>query len=387
VTIYDRNALTWGSDDKKVCAFMSEKDPSVMSFSKNVGAIVKTKGNTALNVNLLSAMAMHQALLLYGLAYVPDPKTPYASKTNESVDLLQYPRQTFEYRSGDCDDLTILFCSLLEAIGIETAAITVPGHIFMAFAVGVSPDEVRKTYLHPDDFIFSDGKSWIPVEITERTGGFLLAWQEGAQEWRENVARQQANFILVHDGWNTYQPVGLPGLGQGITVPAAADIAKSFQAEMERFVDNEISLRAAKIQADIKKAETAKLDNSLGVLYGRYGLMDRAENAFQRALGKEEYVPTLLNLANIAFSKKEMDKALGFCDRASKNAPDSPQVLLAVARVNHAMENYGSVSKAYARLKALDPVLAEQFAYLDLRGSDAQKAADVSNAGVLVWAE
>jgi transglutaminase-like putative cysteine protease len=35
------------------------------------------------------------------------------------------------YRAGDCDDLSILYCSLLEAIGIRTAFVTIPGHIFM----------------------------------------------------------------------------------------------------------------------------------------------------------------------------------------------------------------------------------------------------------------
>jgi tetratricopeptide (TPR) repeat protein len=387
--IYDRNAITW-NDDRKVAAFVSDKDPAVLSFSKNVSAIVKTRGNTALNGSLQQVMAMHQALQLFGLAYVPDPKNPYseASKSAQAVDFLQFPRQTFEYKSGDCDDLTILYCSLMEAVGIETAAITIPGHIFMAFAIDTSPDEVRKAYLHPDDFIFMDGRSWIPVEVTERSAGFLKAWQEGAQEWRENSARQQADFIPIRTAWQTYTPVGLTGVGQGVTIPPSADVAKAFQTEIGKFVDNETSARVAKIQADIKKGETAKLDNSLGVLYARYGLFDRAEPAFQKSLAKEEYVPALLNLSSIAFSQKEYEKAASYADRASKKAPDNPQALLAVARVNHAMENYGSVSKAYSRLKQLDPDLASQFSYLDLRGTDAQKAADISNAsGVIVWSD
>ncbi len=38
---------------------------------------------------------------------------------------------------GDCDDLSILVCSLFEAVAIDTAFITVPGHIFMAFDSGL----------------------------------------------------------------------------------------------------------------------------------------------------------------------------------------------------------------------------------------------------------
>ena len=211
----DVDAITW-NDDRKVAAFVSEKDPAVLSFSKNVAAVVKSRGNGALSLNLQTALAMHQALQLFGLSYVPDPKSPYAesSKKKDVVDFLQFPRQTFEYRSGDCDDLTILFCSLLEAVGIETAAITIPGHIYMAFDIDASPAEVRRSYLHPDDFIFMADKSWVPVEITERTEGFLRAWQEGAQEWRENVSRASAgkatDFSTSRPGRTSRLPKPMP---------------------------------------------------------------------------------------------------------------------------------------------------------------------------------
>jgi hypothetical protein len=41
------------------------------------------------------------------------------------------------YRGGDCDDLSILYCSLLEVLGLDTAFITVPGHIYAAFDTGI----------------------------------------------------------------------------------------------------------------------------------------------------------------------------------------------------------------------------------------------------------
>ena len=301
---------------------------------------------------------------------------------------LQFPRQTFEYRSGDCDDLTILYCALLESVGVETAAITIPGHIFMAFAIEAPPSEVRTSYLHPDDFIFVDGMSWVPVEITDRNGGFLRAWQSAAREWRESSSRQQATFLRVHDAWKTYEPVGLTGVGQGVAVPPARDIAASCQAELEKFVDAETAVRAAKIQADMKRAESPRLHNSLGVLWARYGLFDRAASSFTHAVAREEYVPSLINLANISFTRRDLEKAAAYADRALIKDPNNAQALLAVARINHAMENYGQVAKAYGKLKGIDPDLAGAYAYLDLRGTDSQKAADISNAnGVTTWVE
>jgi tetratricopeptide (TPR) repeat protein len=388
--IYDRNATVW-DDNRKVCAFMTTKDPAVLAFAKNVNAIAKSRGFSTVNPNLLSAIALHEALTLFGLAYVADPTTPYAelSRQKESVDFLQFPRQTLEYKAGDCDDLTILYCSLLEAVGIETAFITVPGHIFMAFSLDRAPAEARKAFQRADELLLRQDSSWVPIEVTERSGGFLQAWQTGAKEWRENLARQQAEFYPVHEGWAVFQPVGLPGSGKSVELPASDRIAAAYQKELEKFVDREIYESVAKIQADMKKqGEAPRLVNQLGVLYARYGLYDRAERELQKAVAKEEYVPALLNLGSIAFARKDMDRALVFYERASKKDANNTKVLLGLARANHALENYGMVTRSYAKLKAADPDLARQFAYLDLRGEEAARAAAIGDvSGVVIWVE
>ena len=63
-------------------------------------------------------------------------------------------------------------------------------------------------------------------------------------------------------------------------------------------------------------------------------------------------------------------------------------MLLCMARVNHELENYGLVKKSYEKLKAVDPDLADQFAYLDLRGDEAARAAEMSAIKeIVVWDE
>ena len=51
-----------------------------------------------------------------------------AELDKNAVDFLQFPRQTLVYGAGDCDDISILYNSLLESVGIRTAFITIPGH-------------------------------------------------------------------------------------------------------------------------------------------------------------------------------------------------------------------------------------------------------------------
>ena len=216
IPILDRNATTW-ADNRRAAAFVTTKDPAVLTFSKNVNSMVNGKIQGAVNPNLLTAIAFFQALQLFGLTYSQDP-IPTSTANKQVADYIQFPRQTLQYKGGKCSDFSVLYSALLESVGIETAFITIPGHIFIAFSTGVSPDEARKAFSHADDLIFRNEKSWIPVEVTE-SAGFLQAWQDGAREWRENLSRNQAAFYPLHDAWQLYEPVGLPGAEVAVNLP------------------------------------------------------------------------------------------------------------------------------------------------------------------------
>ncbi len=390
VRLYDRNATQW-DDNRKAAAFVTAKDPAVLKFSKNIAGLIKGKGSRAVNKNLRMAMGIHEALSLYGLSYVVDPKTPYKdySKNKQAVDFLQFPRQTLEYRAGDCDDLSILTCSLMEAVGIETAFITIPGHIFMAFSLDMSASEARKSFLRADELIFGEGKVWVPVEVTMIGGGFLKAWQEGAKEWREAVAKEVAGFYPMHKAWKVYEPVGLPGTSD-VSLPDRDKIEIAYLNEVTRFIDRQIYPRVAKLQGEINRSGGAPRSiNKLGVLYARYGLYDRAKREFNRILKKDSsYVPALINLGNLYYLSGDIKGALKYYNRAYKIEPDNAKVLLCVARANHEIENYGTVREVYGKLKAINPDLAMRFSYLDLRGEEASRAASMAEVKeVVIWEE
>ena len=391
IRVYDRNAITW-DDDRKAAAFVTAKDPSVLTFSKNVAGLIRDKGTKAVNQNLRMAMALHETLSLYGMSYVIDPTTPYKELSREktAVDFVQFPRQTFQYRAGDCDDLSILYSALLESVGVETAFITVPGHLFMAFSLDVPPDEARKSFLKPEDLIFTEYKTWIPIEVTELSDGLLKAWQTGAKQWREASARKQAGFIPIRDAWVLYEPVGLPGESYTVSIPPDDRIVSAYLQELITFIDREIYPKIAEIQAEINRTGGSPAShNRLGVLYARYGLYDRAEREFNRVLDWDNaYVPALVNLGNIYYLNGDIKNAKEYYDQAYRQQPDNPKVLLTIARVNHEMENYGTVKETYDRLKKVDPDLARQFAYLDLRGEDATRAAAIGRVKeVVLWEE
>jgi tetratricopeptide (TPR) repeat protein len=349
--------------------------------------MVKGRIQGQVNPNLLTAIAFYEALQLFGLTYSQDP-IPTDTRNNEVADYIQFPRQTLQYKGGKCSDLSVLYSALLESVGIETAFITIPGHIFIAFATGSDPNDARRAFSRADELIFRNEKSWIPLEVTESTG-FLQAWRDGAKEWREYISRDQAAFYPLHDAWRLYEPVGLPGADLAVNLPPAEKVVDAFQEETVKFIDQEISPKVAALLRQVAKAQDPrKPTNELGVLYARYGQYKRAQDEFEKLLAKDEYVPALLNMGNILYLSDHEDIALDYYNRAYAKDPENPRALLAVAKANHDLENYGIVKKLYTKLKAKDPDLALQFSYLDLKGEEATRAADVAGVkGVVLWEE
>lgn len=390
VRLLDRNAMRW-DDDQRAAAFVTAKDPRVLSFAKNVAGLVRDSGPKAIDLNLFVAMGIYKALDLYGLSYVVDPKTPFSefSKSAKAVDYLQFPRQTLEYRGGDCDDLSILYAALLESVGIETAFITVPGHIFMAFALDLPAIDAPRSFTSVKDLLIHDGSIWIPVEVTERRNGFLAAWQAGARAWREAVATGSEGFYPVHQAWKEYAPVGLPGASSDISMPPVEAITAAFLKESTRFIDREIFPLVTKLEAEVQKSgDSPASRNKLGILYAKYGKMDQAEAEFKAALAKGDYLPSFINLGNLYVLAKDYRSALEPYTKAVTLDPKSAQARISLAMVQFELGHYDLGKAGWEQVRGMDPALAERYAYLGGGGESSSRAgAADERKGAVVWVE
>ncbi len=141
---YNRNALTW-DDDRENASFVTAKDPQIMGFANNVMSWMQEVKNPAVDENLQKGMAVFEAVKSYGIRYEIDPTTPFSefSENEQAVDFLQFSRQILQFTNVDCDDLSVLYTSLLEAVRMETAIITIPGHIYAAFALKASLEHAQ----------------------------------------------------------------------------------------------------------------------------------------------------------------------------------------------------------------------------------------------------
>ncbi len=187
-----RGKNDWNGDVTLLKYFITPDDPEILATTRSLlgagGAALDT--TDALLRDLRRAQTLFDALS-GRLLYVRDPRG--------SQDHVQYPSETLSLKGGDCDDLTVLFCSMLSSIGIRTAFIDVvpperpdSGHIYMMFDSGIPPDRAGALTDNPKRYVIrrgADGAAtlWIPLETTLTRKGFAVAWEDGANQYYDDV--------------------------------------------------------------------------------------------------------------------------------------------------------------------------------------------------------
>jgi hypothetical protein len=120
----------------------------------------------------------------------------YTADPRATAEYVQFPKQTIELKGGDCDDLSVAYCSLLESVGIQTALVDYQGngdvrHVNVLFNTKLSP-QLAKLITNNDSkyFIRQNAKSkdevWIPVETTLLTN-FNDAWNVGVEKFNREA--------------------------------------------------------------------------------------------------------------------------------------------------------------------------------------------------------
>jgi tetratricopeptide (TPR) repeat protein len=391
LTFNTRNNLVW-DDTRKAAAFVTPNDPLVNTLARNAVSAAADVSVGQIDEWLSAAMAVHEALRLKGQRYAVDPASSFEqlSKSPTALDTVFFPQETLAYGAGDCDDLTVLYCALLQSIGAQTAFITTPGHIFAAVQLKIDASQVTSTFSRAQDVIVRDKGVWLPVEVTLVGGRFIDAWQAGAKQWRESIAKGEAEFLPVKDSWSVYEPVGqIPALATTVTLPDRAAITTAYRAELNRFVDQEIAPRVSVLQKEIAARKTdPKPLNALGVLCAKYGRVDQAAAQFEAASKLGDYLPALINLGNIKFLARDYKNALSFYQRAKTRDPKNATALLGLARTHSVLGNDGEARTAFESLKTLSPDLANQFAYLgEPATASARAASQEAVMRKMVWSE
>jgi hypothetical protein len=322
--LHGRNALTW-DDPGKAAAFVTYDHPLVKAFVDEALQKKRDSDKTPWfsRYNMADAMTIFNALQAYGFTYRLDPVTPFPSLADTlrgalyRLDKIQYPAEflSSEKRFGDCDDLSVLYASLLQHAGLGTALVSGPGHVFMMLDTNIPESQSRALPIPPKYFVKRKGTLWIPLEATMiPTATFTQAWSTAAA--RFNNATDQTTWTIYEVAANQakYPPVPAsilpfpPTLKQPVP-DFDATLEKDLIA-LEALKEQYLATFADSLNLGLPLSEEARIRNYYGAMLGQNDDYARAKEQFQAIVAKDStYAPAWHNWGNVEFVLGNFAKA------------------------------------------------------------------------------
>ncbi|MBN1647764.1 MAG: hypothetical protein JW874_07015 [Spirochaetales bacterium] len=365
-TLFRNTSLSW-DDSAKLLSFITPNENIVRDFALSVLGNSKLPAPPGISIKMAHAAALLEAVGLQDISYIEDPDGGIAKTLGSAtvIDTVRFPRTTLQIRSGDCDDTTALLCSLFEAAGIETAVMTSPGHVFLAFN---SEEPVENRWMYESNDLAAvtfGGTLWIPLESTVTQEGFFVAWQSASTILK---SEKQIEFIPVKSRREDYPAIPLRQSSVEIVIPAADKTDKALMASLAAMTDVLYGQGKAYLQSTLSSVagrKKIKLQNQLAILHGRFGQSVKAlELLFEILRQDNEYMAAYLNIANIYTEQKLYEKAADILQTGLKKRPDSALLNLALARCSLAMNKKQDALEYFRVVEDLSSELAERYAWL-----------------------
>lgn len=337
--VYSPGAINWGDGVDQAAAFITPRDPVVAAVAREAGRTVAGDLKSEFpNRNIAFCAAMMNAMDVIGIAYVPDPNNPFStiSETEHAVDVVHYPRETLERRAGDCDDLSVLLCSLLGNVGVPTMLVDAPGHLMILADTGMHKNQARG--LAVDEYLYTivDDEIWIPIETTALGKSFCEAWSQGARAYQDWDARSRISLVDVGLAQQRYEPALPSGKGSAPNLDTEELIRRvtADGGEVETW-------RREYLDARYHEVETPTSRNSMGLnqvafAYFTAGSYPAAESTLLEALDLDSGSSiTNNNLAAVYLRQGRGDLAIDHLETARKLDPADPgiQLNLGIARM------------------------------------------------------
>jgi ligand-binding sensor domain-containing protein/tetratricopeptide (TPR) repeat protein len=355
VTLIEKHGMVW-DEPERIGLYVTHLDDAVERFARDtVRALREDERGAIVYDNLLRAMELFDALAAYGVRYVPDPENPYGGIIPDRpvLDTVRLPRETLRMRTGDCDDLAVLYAALLQNVGIDTALVDLYDHVLVMFDTGLTRRSLVQLardpgLLHVDE----RGRVWVPVEVTLVGGAFSDAWAAAAAA----LASRRHAVIELKEAWNKYPPLRLGQPAPDIVAPSAAAVRVLFTEDLRR---QEAALTSPRMRELAQRSASDPQDaaalNELGVLLARRGYLGRAAAHFQRVI---ELLPAFAggygNLANVLYEQGKYPEAVRNYEESLSRA-ESPEVHVELALAWCEIGRFDRAREHYLRAMQIDP--------------------------------
>ncbi|NIR61694.1 MAG: tetratricopeptide repeat protein, partial [Gammaproteobacteria bacterium] len=283
------------------------------------------------------------------MKYVVDPNSPFSQVRDDRVDYVQFPRESLHLKTGDCDDLSVLIAAGLQNLGIETAVVGVPGHLFMMFNAGLPEDERGLISADESLTVIRDGKVWVPLEATMVGESFSEAWAEGARKYYEYAGTEDLEIVTLDSAWQEYAPVTLPPADVQPEVPQETAVAPRIERERTLLLEKSIERLTRPYRAMLAaNPDNDRARMQIALVQGRYGLYEQALDGFAELLADNPNDSAAFNnRGNVFLFQGDLERAIETYQQAEALAPNDPGI-----KINLALAHYraGDLQRARDKL-------------------------------------
>ena len=318
VPVYNRNSMRW-IDPAVIASFISTNSQEILELSKSIVGVARSHARTGLNKNMQYAMFVHEGLRNIGIVVEENSDTPYNTYHLDlsALDYIQYPYQTLSYRSGDKDDIAILYMSMLQSVGIDAAFIPLDDDFIVAIKLGDATSSLLSLFNDESRILVVDDQVWLPVSIKAMNEGFVNSWLTGIEKVNTLIdAEEDLDFIVLTDAWQNYPPSGFSTGETTSKNPVEAEVVALVEADITQYINQEFGPQIADVQARIKKEGVSiSLYNQLGLLYVRAGMYSNAIPIYEVS-AKMGSVAAMNNLGNIYSLQKQYNAAKKWYENA-----------------------------------------------------------------------
>ncbi len=334
ISVHNRNQVTW-IDPAVLSAYISPKSEQVLHLSKILSGLARGQLVSGMNRNLQFAMYIFEGMRLSGIECKADTSTPYASfhLDYDALDYIQYPFQTLLYKSGDVDDVGILFMALLEASNIEAGYIPLANDFIVLIDMKTPASKISSLMDGEDRAVILDDEVWIPVSMSTLREGFVNSWYNAVNELflaAENG--EDETCYILQDGWTIYPAASFHVSSATPESPLETLLISSVETNIARYNTAEYGPQLAAIQYQMNQTGvTVELLNKLGLTYVRAGMYSSAIQAYEKSAAMGS-VAAMNNLGNIAIIQSRYADAKVWYEKVLAISPNNATAIKGLDR-------------------------------------------------------
>ena len=329
VKILSRSSIIW-DDVRRFGSFITINDPIISNLSKML-ASKRDEIKSIVDDNIKIFSLIYSYLSEKGIKYVEDPVTPYRLSRSSYVivDTVQYPRNLLKIKAGDCDDLTALFVSMLEASGVGTLIVDYGDHITGMFEI--KENDIVRSGIGGDLVVEYDGRYYVPFETTIMGRDAFSSISYAANHYRNK--KDVAKIYRTRDIVSIFEPPTFsedPSFDTSISESVFSRAAKNVSDIEKRYFQYYENYYLTILKEDPQNYECRL---NLAILYGMQERFEDAKNILEDILSQSrDDASALNNLANIYSLMGDYAKAAHYYERAYKSDPYDVDILLNAAR-------------------------------------------------------